>query len=113
MRLRTDIYVSALLRRAETAGAFASVVYRGNREAGAIFIHVIGHGGEHLLAPALPGLEDSDDGERGFRLLEEIEQADQIGARMASERRFDPDLWLVEISGTNPLSMFEEVLVQT
>ncbi len=38
MRLRSDIYVSALLRRVFAKGDFAAVERKGAEEAGAIFI---------------------------------------------------------------------------
>ena len=38
MRLRSDIWVSALLRRCASEGAFAVLRRRGAEEAGAIFI---------------------------------------------------------------------------
>ena len=40
MRLRSDIFVAALIRRAETQGAVAMLRRRGAAEAGAIFVKV-------------------------------------------------------------------------
>ncbi|MFV8096477.1 DUF1491 family protein, partial [Enterobacter cloacae complex sp.6730737] len=40
MRLKSAIFVSALLRRAQVEGAYGVVVRRGSEEAGAIFVKV-------------------------------------------------------------------------
>ena len=42
MRLRTEIWVSALIRRAESAGALVTVVKKGAIEAGTVFLIVDG-----------------------------------------------------------------------
>ena len=99
MRLRSDVWVSALLRRAFAAGATASIVHRGAEEAGAIFVAVDRlDGTADLWGPAPQVAFDAiDSGDRRFeRLLARVPRAD-LAARIASERRFDTDLWLVEV----------------
>ncbi|RUT88859.1 DUF1491 family protein, partial [Mesorhizobium sp. USDA-HM6] len=49
MRVTTDLWVSALLRRVFTAGGFAAVVKRGATEAGAVFVLSRGRLGEVVL----------------------------------------------------------------
>ena len=50
MRLRSDIFVSALIRLAETQGAVAMLRRRGAAEAGAIFVKVDRLAGAAALA---------------------------------------------------------------
>ena len=99
MRLRSDVWVAALVRRAFAAGATASIVHHGADEAGAIFVAVDRlDGGGDLWGPA-PQTDSAETttGDRCFeRLLARATRADLL-ARIASERRFDGDLWLVEV----------------
>lgn len=97
MRLRSDIVVSALLRRVFSAGGFAAVEKRGADQAGAIFIrHRFRDGTEDLYGPA-PQMLAGEDGERAFeRRLHRADPA-EVEALIARERRFDSDLWLVEL----------------
>ncbi|MGV2129981.1 DUF1491 family protein [Agrobacterium vitis] len=102
MRLRSDIFVAAILRRVFSAGGFAAVEHKGMDQAGAIFLRQRFRDGlESLYAPAPQSLIEDDDaemsGERRFeRRLDRVD-ACEVAALMERERRFDPDLWLVEI----------------
>jgi hypothetical protein len=99
MRLRSDILVAALVRRSNSEGAFAAVVKRGAEEAGAIFVKVARlDGTADLYAPAPQSSFGEDD--TGIRLFEPIFAAAperDVDARLARERMFDSDLWIVEI----------------
>lgn len=97
MRLKSEIWVKAYLRRASVAGSPGVVVRRGDADAGTIMIRVARLDGScDLYAPAPAGLA-SDDGERRWtRIAAQANEAD-IEARLASEARLDPDLWIVEI----------------
>ena len=100
MRLKSAIWVSALIRRANGAGAFAAVRRRGSEEAGAIFVKVATLDGKAALyGPALPSLDaDIEPGERLFApLLASGTPESEAEERMVREIRFDPDLWFVEI----------------
>ncbi|WP_411035180.1 DUF1491 family protein [Shinella sp. BYT-45] len=99
MRLRTDIFVSALMRRVFARGDFAAVEAKGAEEAGAVFVRqVFRDGAESLHAPAPQSLFEADDGDR--RLFEtRLERVDAgaVAEAVARERRFDGDLWVVSI----------------
>ncbi|MER9405976.1 DUF1491 family protein [Mesorhizobium caraganae] len=110
MRVTTDLWVSALLRRVFGAGGFAAVVKRGATEAGAVFVLSRGRLGEvSLFGPAPQTSYDSakpDD--RFFTLLGSGEDASVLDARLEREKKFDPDIWVVEIeAGSVPV---EELL---
>lgn len=99
MRLRTDIFVSALLRRVFSRGDFAAVEAKGAEEAGAVFVRqVFRDGTESLHAPAPQSFFAED--ESGLRLFEtRLLRADAgtVAEAIARERRFDGDLWVVTL----------------
>ena len=110
MRVTTDFWISALLRRVFSAGGFAAVVKRGATEAGAVFVLSRGRLGEvSLFGPAPQTSYDSakpDD--RFFTLLGAGDDAGTLDARLEREKKFDPDIWVVEIeAGSVPV---EELL---
>ncbi len=94
MLLSTHLWVSALIRRAELAGAYATVVRRGDAGAGAVLVKVLDRraGTVRLYAEAVgPG------GERVW--MQPLPEADEtrLDAYAERTRSFDPDLWVVEI----------------
>ncbi len=98
MRVTSEFWVSALVRRVFAEGGFAAVEGRGAREAGTVFIVVRDRFGHvRLFGPAAQAsYDETRPSERRFTVLVENEQ-DKIDARLQRERRFDPDLWVVEI----------------
>lgn len=100
MRLRSDIWVAAYLRRVAVEGAFAALRRRGAAEAGAIYVKVDRLDGRAALFEPAP---QSEVAERGVERLwarahkQEWVEADFVEARMAREIAFDPDLWLIEV----------------
>jgi hypothetical protein len=99
MRLKTHIFVSALTRRVFAMGDYAAVEKKGAEEAGAIFIRQrFRDGTETLYAPAPQNFfDDEDDGGRKFERRLVRAEPDTVRERIDREKRFDPDLWVVEI----------------
>lgn len=99
MRLRTDIFVSAMLRRVFAKGDFAAVEKKGAEEAGAIFIRQRFRDGlETLYGPAPQSFFDEEDsGTRLFEIRLDKAEAENVRELLERERRFDPDLWIVEL----------------
>ncbi|MBB3311116.1 hypothetical protein FHT78_002860 [Rhizobium sp. BK196] len=99
MRLRADIYVSALVRRVFSAGDFAAVEKKGAEEAGAIFIRQRFRDGlETLYAPAPQSFFDEESsGDRLFEIRLERAEPHEVQEMLERERKFDPDLWIVEL----------------
>lgn len=100
-RVTSDFFVSAYVRRRNDAGFFTAVVRRGAVEAGAIFVKVSRlDGTADLYGPVPQALFDAgDDAVAGGRVFERLATAaadGEIEARLASERRFDPDCWIIE-----------------
>jgi hypothetical protein len=95
-RLTSDFWVSAYLRQAALDGLVAVLRRRGAREAGAIFVKLDRlDGTAALYGPAPQALAD-ESGARRFQLILDSDPG-SIEERVARERRFDPDLWLIEI----------------
>jgi len=95
-RLTSDFWVSAYLRQAAHDGLVAVLRRRGASEAGAIFVKLDRlDGTAALYGPAPQSLAD-DEGNRRFQLILDADPG-SIEERVVRERRFDSDLWLVEI----------------
>jgi hypothetical protein len=100
MRLRSDIFVSALIRRAEIEGAMAMLRRRGAPEAGAIFVKLDRLDGRAALyGPAPQSVEIPEGVARLFVRLHDEDWRDPLTLeqRLQREISFDPDLWIVEI----------------
>ena len=99
MRLRTDSFVSALMRRVFARGDFAAVEAKGAEEAGAVFVRqVFRDGAESLYAPAPQSVfDDEDSGRRLFEARLERVGSEAVAEAIGRERRFDGDLWVVSI----------------
>jgi hypothetical protein len=110
MRLTSDFWVSALMRRVFGEGGFAAVARRGASEAGAVFVITRNRLGQSsLFGPAPQSAYDSarpDD--RQFSALIADGETEAVEARLAKEQRFDSDIWVVELEpGSTPV---EELL---
>lgn len=106
MRVTTDLWVSALLRRVFSAGGFAAVVKRGATEAGAAFVLTRGRFGDVALYGPAPqtSYDSAKPDERFFILLGAGDDPAVFDARLEKEKRFDPDIWIVEIeAGAAPV----------
>ncbi|MGC1304753.1 MAG: DUF1491 family protein [Caulobacteraceae bacterium] len=94
MLLATDIWVSALFRRAELGGAYPAVIRKGDARAGAVLVKVLDRraGLATLYAEAF-----STDGDRVW--MQPVVSQDETALDAYTERalRIDPDLWIVEI----------------
>jgi hypothetical protein len=97
MRLKSELWVQAFLRRNAIAGRFGAVVRRGASEAGTIYI-VINHldGTHHLFGPP-PGSAIDEQGDRQWIAeLSPPADSEAVNAFIARRAKFDPDIWVVE-----------------
>jgi hypothetical protein len=102
VRLRSDIWVAAYLRRRNAESSVAVLRRRGAAEAGAIFVKIDRLDGRVALygpAPQSLAAELPRGVDRLFQRTHEPEWIDPADAeaRLAREVRFDPDLWIVEV----------------
>ncbi len=108
MRVTSQIWVDALLRRVFAEGSYASVVKRGATEAGAIFI-VVNHLDGHftLFGPAPQAIfAESETADRLFAPLICREHEQEVLSRLDKEKKFDFDLWTIEIEHRGDQSFF-------
>jgi len=96
-RLKSEIRAAALIRRAQREGAFAVVARRGDPDAGSIAVKVYqGSGRAKLYVEAR-----DDNGKAVWREPFDRDGASvaetEIDAYLDKERRFDSDLWIIEI----------------
>ncbi|MGL4810753.1 MAG: DUF1491 family protein [Beijerinckiaceae bacterium] len=99
VRLKSELWASAWLRRCGVVGVPAVMRKRGAAEAGAIFLKIDRlDGTSTLYGPAFPNSDGDDEGDRVFRRLHDTEwlSNDKAEERLDREMRFDPDLWLLE-----------------
>ncbi len=99
MRLTSEIYISALLRRVNSTAGFGAVIRRGSDQAGAIYIlcrNRLGISTIYGPAPQMLYSETKPD-ERYFVEIRTTEDAEEISDLVEKEAKFDPDLWVVEI----------------
>ena len=94
MKFSTDIWVAALIRRAELGGGHAVVVRKGDARAGSVLVKVIrrSDGSARLYAEATRA-----DGETVWMRPSRAETEAELDAYVERARRIDPDLWVVEI----------------
>lgn len=94
MLLSTDLWVGALIRRAELGGAFAMVVRKGDARAGAVLVKVVDRkaGAVRLYSEATRG-----DGERVWMQPTKSDFEPDLDAYAERAARIDPDVWVVEI----------------
>jgi hypothetical protein len=107
-RLKAGIFVRALIRRVEVAGAQAYVVRKGAEEAGAVFLKVSRLDGTCVvLNQARAG-----DGELVWArpLGDSIDDA-KASAYFERQIKFDPDIWIVEIEDRDGRAFVDEKIV--
>ncbi len=116
MRLKSNIWVSAYLRRCDVEGAFAAVRRKGAEEAGAIFIKISRLDGTATLYGPAPQsvFDEGRAAERLFTVLagakEPAAEAD-IEAKLARELKFDPDIWIVEVEDRQGRNFLDSAVV--
>ena len=99
MRLKSEIWVRAYLRRCQAEGVPAVIMRRGDDAAGAIFICIDRLDGTvRLYGPAPAGSSESDTERRwvscfGARVVEQAEASKYL----VRQHDFDPDLWIIAV----------------
>lgn len=94
MLLATDIWVGALVRRAELGGAFAMIIRKGDARAGAVLVKVVNRldGVSRVYSEAT-----RMDGEQVWMQPARSEDEQDIDRYIERAIRVDPDVWVVEI----------------
>ena len=94
-RLSTSVLVGALIRRAEGEGGFAAVVAKGDASAGSVLVLLAERGRnarilERLLQPDGTYMWQETGGQV-------VENKEELAAFFERRRKYDPDLWVLEL----------------
>ena len=94
-RLPTHLEVGGLIRAVEAAGGFATVVSKGERDAGTLAVLTIERGKNARFFERMPQL----DGSRAFTCTREEDPANkgEFSEYLLRRCRQDSDLWIVEL----------------
>jgi hypothetical protein len=114
MRITSEMWVGAYLRRCQAEFVQAVVVRRGDAAAGAIFISVdLLDGNVRLYGPAPAGLAGGDAARRWVFCLEGATVAAQEAkAFLARQIAFDSDLWILEVEDRSGRHFLDDALVE-
>jgi hypothetical protein len=99
-RLPAYLEASAIIRLAESHGGFATVLAKGERDAGTILLVTLCHGKDAALYERMP----QRDGSRTFVAAkrENPENPSEFADYLARRRAQDADLWLIEADIADP-----------
>jgi hypothetical protein len=94
-RIPTHLEVTGLLRAVEAAGGFATVIAKGERDAGTVLVTCCESGRNCRAYERMP----RPDGTRGWSLAksEDSENPLEFAEYLDRRRRQDSDLWIVEL----------------
>ncbi len=107
-RLKTHIWVSALMTRALAQGAFTVIAQKGDRDAGSVLLTVRGRDGLMRLYQPATGM----DGNRVWHQGEAL-PAREVDALITRQSARDVDLWVVEIEDREGRHFLQEPVVST
>ncbi|MDD7909160.1 DUF1491 family protein [Pseudovibrio exalbescens] len=99
MRVTSEFWVTAYIRKCFAAGAFAGILKRGATEAGAIFVSIDRLDGTYdLFGPAPQSFfAEEKPLDREFEQLLSGVDRFEIITRLEKEARMDDDFWQVEV----------------
>ncbi len=102
-RLSARTWTSALLRRVHAAGDFATVLHRGDDVAGSVvLVHRARTGETRALQRLL--------GQSGHYEWRTASSGDGVADWVERQRRYDPDLWVIELDTPNPARFIDETI---
>ena len=99
-RLPAHLEVAGLIRMVEAEGGFATVIAKGERDAGTILILTMYRSDEAILFERMPQL----DGTRPYIAAKQqnTENKDKIFSYIEKRRNQDPDIWVLEVDIADP-----------
>jgi hypothetical protein len=94
-RVPAHLEVAGLLRAVEAAGGFATVIAKGERDAGTLLVTCCEGGQNYRAYERMP----RPDGTRGWTLAKRADPENPLdfGNYLDRRRRQDGDLWIVEL----------------
>lgn len=106
-RLQAHVEIAAILKLAASLGGFATVLAKGEQDAGTILLVTMSRGKSARLFERMPQL----DGTRSFVLTKEqdVDDTGEFSEYLVRRSRQDPDTWIVEVD-VEPEIQFVELL---
>lgn len=102
MRLKSELWVKAYLRRCAHEGAAAVLMRRGDSDAGAIYIKVSSLDGRAaLFGPAPAGLDSAREDRQWVPVLGDTSSETDVDAHLARQMTFDSDIWIVAVDDSS------------
>ena len=98
-RLPAHVEVGGLIRAVEAAGGFATVLQKGEKDAGSILVLTMGKGEVPALWERMPQLDGSRPYRRGKQ--QDPDKEDEFQAYCERRMKQDPDCWVVELNVPN------------
>lgn len=95
-RLPAHLEAAAIIRLAEAEGGFATLLARGERDAGTILILTIERDESATIYERMPQLDETRPYIAAKR--ENNENTPEIDEYVARRRRQDPDIWVIEVT---------------
>jgi hypothetical protein len=93
-RIASSVLVSALLRRAGAEGGFGAVLAKGDPTAGSVAVILAERGARKCLLERLL----QPDGRYAWQdSSQAVESEEAFSTLLENRRRFDPDLWVLEL----------------
>lgn len=113
MRVKSELWVRAYLRRCQSEGAAGVIARRGDPDAGAIFVCVnLLDGTACLYRPAPAGVPGTETERRWEACFDALPAASaEIDVYLGKQARFDPDLWIVEIDDRKGRHFLDDALL--
>jgi hypothetical protein len=99
-RLPAHLEVASLIRLAQAQGGMATVLAKGERDAGTVLVAIMRRGEKGALYERMPDL----DGSRRFTLTRTQDETEPgaFGDYLDRRRRQDPDIWILEVDMDDP-----------
>ena len=106
-RLPAHLEIDALRRLVEVRGGFASILFKGERDAGTILLLTMKNGQSAQLYERMPQL----DGTRAWTPVQpkDIENEREFYEYCRKRHASDPDLWVLEADVADPAQFIESL----
>ena len=98
-RLPAHVEISSLIRQVQAEGGFATVIKKGQREAGTILLVLTENGTNSRIFERMPQL----DGSRIWHcaMTQDTEIPDEFDRYLERRAKQDPDVWILELDVKN------------
>lgn len=114
MRIKSELWVKAYIRRCNGEAISAVVIRRGQSDGGAIFIKISTlDGNVALYGPAPAGLDVMHGDRHWIQCLGEssVREAD-ADSYLQRQAQFDPDMWVIGVEDPNGRHFLGDALVE-